>query len=406
MSRRQAWLEKRNGAYGIRFHDPEKPLPDGTFDLTFRMIDGGLGQRVKSKIEAMPYLLAKLATLPASDPQPGERHTLQQIAARWKAMHPDHSAAWEYVRAIDRICAPTAEKGMGVTYPVEITKARIEEYEKANGFKGTDRPLAYVRSVLRWAQTSDLMPQMSFLVDQSLAPPQSTPSNYRLLTEEEWRKQMVIARRWGHEALAHCLSLYGWRPVTACLAKVGMVDLKRRWIGPLHVKQTRKGKTHIHEHRLFSETCDLLAPLVEGRRPEEPLFLHHDGGGWTLYKRRALQLVAWYRNHCQRVAPDAGCVYAWKRFAVARMDRGDAPWPLQVRDCLKKGFTGHATEAILKRYSATNGQEQDALTEELYVVEDEPVVRKSESGVAVVWTPDEAGQGLTEHGQEDHCTLG
>lgn len=378
--RERAWLEKKRGAFGIRYRDPVKTKEDGSPVYSFAMIDAGNGERVYTESAALPHLDAFLAKLPAAERRSQgtigrQRLTLGQVALKWHAAMPeDMESRDKYMSTIQGLMGPD---GLGVLYCDEITRERVRTYKARKDNVGTEVPLAYLRSVLVWAASEELIDAVptEVLGDMTRKPSDEAP--VRMITPEEFALTFEVFKRKGphYHALAHCLSLYGWRPKTACRLLVGDVDLRREEI-TLKVKRVR-GKKTPHTHVLLPCSMALLRPIVEGRHATEPLFLHESGKGWK-YGESADQLCNFYYANCTRFAPGTGGIYAWKRWAIEGMAIGRAPWPKPITDLFQMmGFTGHADPEMLLRYRRHNtaaqrmalGLPQVADLDDVYVIQ-------------------------------------
>lgn len=357
-----------SNCYGIRYSDWAKLKPNGEPTKRLTLIDAGNGRRVSSIAEAQPYLDAYLAKAPAAAVAkrvmagtPGTaRLTLVQLAQEFKRLHAGHCDVNAYVEAAETFSLPPEKGGCGAVYPDDLTVTLVEDWRAARA-KGVSGRLRLLLSVLNWAPGRKLCSYLSQEVKQALRPPQSRWDEKDVLTRAEWEETLALAKLQGQEALAHCLSTFGWRPISATRAKVGLVDLAAGMVGPLPTKDPRKKDRprRAHRHRLFPESIELLRPLVEGRGPDEMLFLNNKGLPWEEKRGRAVQMIDWYKNHIARAHPGKGNIKAWKLVAIWRMDLGLSPWSKPVRDKMKIEFTGHKTEAIIKRYNATNAEEMN-----------------------------------------------
>ncbi|CAB5079710.1 DNA_BRE_C domain containing protein [uncultured Caudovirales phage] len=176
-----------------------------------------------------------------------------------------------------------------------------------------------------------------------------------LLTREQVAAAVEEATAWNPScgALVRLLATYGHRPETAVRIRVGEVDLPGR-----RLRVTVKGGDTI-DHPLDQGICDVLAPLVAGRGPEEVLFQSHLGAPWAAGQAFA----EWYWHQVGRRAHphDQGC-YALKRFAISNLlDKGIDPVTVA-------SVTGHRTPSLLiDRYGRTNANRQarvvDAISE-------------------------------------------
>lgn len=134
-------------------------------------------------------------------------------------------------------------------------------------------------------------------------------------------------------ALVHCLALYGWRPITAGRMRVGDVDLARSVI------RARVKGGDVIEHPILAATADRLAPIMQGRKPTDPLFIDPRTGS-PYADRGPYTVAAWWRWHIGQRSYDA------KRFAISNLLRHGAPHEVAR-------ITGHRCPAVLFRYGTS-----------------------------------------------------
>ncbi len=387
-----ARLEKKRGAWGIRTHQGYRA--NGRPICPLQMIDGGNGRRVTNEAEAKRFLADYLLRLPPPAPRTTatvkqQRLTIGAVALKWHADQPaEMTSKDEYMSRVQALMAETA---LGVTYPDEITRDVIDAFKARKNNIGVDVPLAYLRSVLAYAADKRWIPALPADVMGDLSRPPSAEADVRILNRSEFDATYAVFVRKGpsYEALAHCLSTYGWRPITACRLLVGDVNLQRQEIS-LRVKQVR-GKKRPHSHILLPPTVAMLRPLVEGRDPSEPLFLHRDPetgimGGWH-YGESADQLCNFYYANCARFALGTGGIYAWKRWAIEGMAMGRRPWLKAMTVQQMMDYTGHKDPAMLLRYHRSNPvaqREAQGLPPVDQAEEQMPVVIEESGGAEVV----------------------
>ncbi len=140
-------------------------------------------------------------------------------------------------------------------------------------------------------------------------------------------------------ALLHCLTTYGWRPITAARLRVQDLDLVRAEI-TLEVKMVGE-----HRHPLFPESLSLLRPLTTDQPPSAPLFRTETGSAFGLSPGE-YSIPNWWRKRF----PGLGPVYDLKRWALSQMLAGAPPWPRALTLAEIRLFTGHATTQALLIY--------------------------------------------------------
>lgn len=159
----------------------------------------------------------------------------------------------------------------------------------------------------------------------------------RLLTREEVDALQAKAAAISPdcEALVHCLSTYGWRPITAAKLKVSDVDLDEGTI----VTQVKGRK--VIKHPLHPISIKMLTPLIIERQPDDPLFLDPRTGK-AFSPVNGYNISMWSRDHLKEK------VYNLKRFAITTLL--DAR--LDVATIML--FTGHSTAKQVYEYARTN----------------------------------------------------
>lgn len=364
MPRPNAWLEKMRGCYGIRYRDPVKRKPDGSPVYPFVTLYAKNGEKIRTKLAAQPLLDEFLAKMPVPKKRTSgsieapTRYTIMQLALRWHREHPDNRVRDAYMSSVQRL---VGEQELNATYPHDLTAKAVLQYKLDRNYVGVHKRLAYLRSILNWAQhhPDNLVDPLCPRLMSELSQPQSRRSRYPLMTEAEYAASMEEARRWGPNtfALATCLSTFGWRPISACKMKVGDVDLANLWVSLTHTKDVSVDRDHEpHEHPLPRQVAEVLRPIIEGRDPDEHLFLH-GSKPWRLVNDGAGQYTDWYRRTIKPLAPKAGNSNAWKRYAVHRMTQGMPPWTERLDDERIRQFTGHDDVTVVARYRKTNREE-------------------------------------------------
>lgn len=344
------WEEKKSPKglyYIIRWEKPTGGTP-GYFTPN---------PRITSIAEADARVAEFKLTLPEKQrvmkvgPQPYQAETIAGIADRWCIANANKSYRNQVVEAITTICAETKW-----TYADDITAKGILDWKTKRNNVGTTRRLSYLGLVLRWS-VRKLDQRITEKILEELKAPQSQESSFELMTPDQARATIAKAAEMNQLPLAHCLSTYAWRAITASKLNVGDVDVVNHTI-TLQVKGSKKPFVH----PLFQETFDLLLPLVKDRDPGDPLFLNFDNKRWY-YTESAEQMTGWYRNHIHPLAPGLGGTNAWKRLAFNRMEMGASPWPRPLTIAEMQLFSGHKTKVQVLRYLRTNLYSARALTE-------------------------------------------
>lgn len=208
---------------------------------------------------------------------------------------------------------------------------------------GSPRAGALIAGVLRWAR--DILDQRvdpKALVVLRPGKPGRKPSP-TLMSDEQVQAAEALAARMSPSAaaLVHCLSTYGWRPITAARLTVADLDVSA---GTITCQV--KGGDEVR-HPLHADTLDRIVAVALGREPEAPLFLDpRHATGWAVRGSRTID--QWARDHL-RIK-----VYDLKRYAISTMlDKGISPQDIA-------SFTGHRTISQVLKYARTNEARQRA----------------------------------------------
>lgn len=216
----------------------------------------------------------------------------------------------------------------------DITPDQVDQWRKEGG---NARAGAYLRAILNWAMETCDQPVDARVLVKLRPPRERRKPAAPLLSKQEEARQKAVAKKQGPQAVAllHCLRTYAWRPISAAQIDVAHVDLKRATI---RIKV--KGGDHV-EHPILPETVSLLRPLIAGRNPDDPLFIHP-----TTKARFSLHssgsIPQWFRDWI------GGRSYDLKRASISAMlELGIPPQTVQL-------FTGHRTISQVLRYARTN----------------------------------------------------
>lgn len=221
-----------------------------------------------------------------------------------------------------------------------VTPVAVGTYRQEGG---SPRACAILAGILRWAaDTLDQYVHPKVLLALRPGRPGRKPSPV-LMSAERVAEIEAIAGRESENAgaLIHCLSTYGWRPITAARLTVQDFDAEAGTI-----TCAVKGGDVVR-HLLLPETVERLAVIAAGRKPDAPLFIHpRTGRAWDL--DGAGSISQWGRNHL-RVK-----IYDLKRYAITTMLNRGVP----AHDVAS--FTGHRTVSQVLKYSRTNEERQKA----------------------------------------------
>lgn len=320
------YLEKRKGGHVVRWRE------------------GGRGAKLlcspiyRRKDEAQAKARELVMQISARRPmQQGTDLLMSELLMRYHTRRTGEGARDIHAdRAVARVAALC--ESCGWKRPRDVTPAAVQEWRQ-NG--GSPRAGAMLRAVLRWGME---------VLDQAVDPralvalrPRATRRRPKdpLPTAAQMAAWQAKADEWSPAtgALIHCLSTYGWRPITAADLKVGDVDLAEQAI-----TTSVKGGDVIR-HPLLPETVKRLSPLVDGRNPDAPLFMRPTkDAGWTAQSSLPGSIPRWCKEALGMKS------YDLKRWAISRMlDRGLPPQDVAL-------FTGHRTIGQVLRYARTNDE--------------------------------------------------
>lgn len=253
--------------------------------------------------------------------------------------------AMELADTITRVA--TARKW---THLRDITAVAVENWRGSVKGKGTDKPFAALKRLLRWASHAPLHARIDADVlhlESRRRVPKPQP---QLLTAEQVEAILERAEAFGpaiHTAIEH-LSRYGCRPNELC--RLTVAD----WNPAKQELTHRKTKNrHPITHAVDAAFAARLTALTRGRRPAEALFLSPDGDGWRANKAgKYMELIDYYWNnissHITGLEPNQRGIYCLKDYAIQSMeDRG-------IDDRAKSNFTAITTLSVYARYKSTN----------------------------------------------------
>lgn len=267
--------------------------------------------------------------------------TIGEIASRWQAakIAEGNDPLWAVRYA-------KANRGMAKirkwSTVLDITPEAVARWRQDGGSPGSG---ATFRAMLWWAK--DFLDQP--VRDQTLLalrrPRHRRKPKKPLIattTVSAWLKQARDISP-DSEALLHCLATYGWRPITASRLLVGDVNRK------LGTIRTRVKGGDVIEHPLQPSTLRLLRPILDARKPDEPLFLDPRTGR-AFGPMGASSAHQWFRDWFTRDKDGnvLGGIYDLKRYAISNaLARGMVAQDVAL-------FTGHRTIGQVNGYARTN----------------------------------------------------
>lgn len=287
--------------------------------------------------------LARLALLEAcSKPiRAGAVLDLPELIIRWERARVDAGKDPVHMEAAGKRLRALIKRE-GWSRPDDVTPSEVERFR----IKGCARSGAMLQGVLQWAFVVHNQPvhQRSL----KLLSPGGRPRAPKraLLTDEAVSRLLAKARTLseGCHAVLHCLSTYGWRPITAARLTVGDLDLVAG-----KVTTSVKGGDTVR-HPLMEETLRLLRPLASFRAHDAPLFLDpRTGLGWDVIGAESIPI--WFRDHVTARGSGIG-VYDLKRYAITSMLRRG------LRREQVAVFTGHRTLSVIDTYTLQNDETQ------------------------------------------------
>jgi hypothetical protein len=321
-------------------------LPSGRWRVSWR--EGGRG----SPLHRSPtYASRAEATVAASrieadlaarrTRRDGAAEPLRVLAAAWilakttNGRDPDHTR-----REGQRLASMLDRYGWGDL--VELTPSQVDAARQRTtdddgaALRWSPRAGCLLAACLRWAsERRGAAIDTRTLVALRPGPPRRSPPRPLVDAAEVQRWQTVAATISPDcAALVHCLTRYGWRPISAARLRVSDLALGR---GVIRVAV--KGGDVI-EHPIMPDTSAMLAELVRERRPGDPVFEDpRTGKAFAISGSRTIP--QWWRDWIGVHSYDA------KRWAISRLLQVAPPHEVAR-------ITGHRTPAVLFRYAVTN----------------------------------------------------
>jgi hypothetical protein len=337
------YLEKRKGGHVVRWREGGRET---------KLLCTPLYERKDKALEKARELKAQVS---ARRPlKAGADLKMDEILQRYRVRRESQGARDIHLeKAHKRLMSMCKENNW--TTPRSVTPASVEKWRQDGG---SPRAGAYLRAALRWA-----METLDQAVDPRALIALRPRANRRrpkasLITDAQLATWQAKADECGENAgaLIHCLSTYGWRPITAADLKVSDLDLADGTI------TTAVKGGDIVRHPLLPETLRRLSGIAEGRKPGEHLFLDprkNEKGPqpWSPDSSRRGSIIDWCRTVLGLKS------YDLKRLAISRMlARGLPPQTVAL-------FTGHRTISQVLAYARTNDEKARAA---LAVMGDDP----------------------------------
>jgi hypothetical protein len=249
----------------------------------------------------------------------------------------------------------------------DITQAAIEAWRASVNGVGTDKPLQWLKTLLRYALNVQRQP-----VDPGAlgVPPRKRREKPMPVLLAQWEVDWLLALaqvRGGDGALAAFdhLATYGCRPIDVCRCDVGDFNPTA---GEITYRDIKNHDTVTHP--LLPRHVERYRAMTRGRAADEPFFLNPYGERWRISRAktkskskedRAEQMTSWYWTNVSRklMAGNRRGLLCLKDYAISRMDA------LGIDDRTKALFTGHRTLAVFARYKGTNAQRARAALDRL-----------------------------------------
>lgn len=263
----------------------------------------------------------------------------------------------------------------------DITGASVDEWlSKREGGKGTDKPLAALKSFLRWCRRLHGLPvdQRVLDLERQRLGKRAAPD---LLTPAQVEAILAEAQKYGPSVLAALehLAFYGCRPIDVCRARVKDWNPTTRTLTFRSTKNSDDLQTVVLEHH-----ARRLSALAKGRDPEAPLFLDPWGREWRMDREdeatgqriplgKAEGITSWYKTNVGEVlgparkptkarpggtvlAANQRGIYQLKKYAITRAYIAAGGNKRAV-----VALSGHRTMSVVDRYIQSNREVQEAL---------------------------------------------
>ncbi len=304
--------------------------------------------------------------------RPGPSMPVSTLLALWKESRTaEKRVRGPYAKEVEDTLTDIAEE-LGWVKVSDVTRGSWDAYKVKRGGVGINRPLAMLKSVLRFGRRVHGLPVPEALLD---AEPVRRPKKAQppLLTDMQVAAILGRASEFGPHvaALMEHLALYGCRPIDLCKIVIGdwkSADRKMQY------RDTKNGETQYRRvHESHAKKLDALCLDDEGkRRPDTAaLFLAPNNLPWRINEKgSAEQLSSFYKTNIGEplliqtidgvtqgwLEPSQRGIYTLKDYGITKIDRltgGNTK--------LVMAMSQHKTESAMKRYKGTNDQDQLAV---------------------------------------------
>lgn len=356
-----AWVTGKRGAYRAQWREGGKVCSG---EMREGLGDAEADKRAKESELALAGHKAK----------PSASMPLAALLERWRESRMASKRVRGHYAAEVKATLGAMAKLMEWKTAGDITADSFDQYRVKCGGKGTDRPLAMVKSVMGYGKRVLRLPVDEALLDLEALRVANKRQQPPLLTDAQVIAIIHRGREFGDNvtALLENMAVYGVRPVDLCRARVG--DW-RPDTGLLHYRDTKNGADQSkpvqagHARRLDAICMEKVDNVFQARKPDAPLFMAPNNTPWEIdAKGSATQLTSWYRNNIGRhllirtgkSGEQIGCLaasqlgmYCLKDYGLSRAERLAGR-----RGAMALGQ--HKTESAFRRYLATNEDEQRA----------------------------------------------
>ncbi len=259
----------------------------------------------------------------------------------------------------ERIKAMAVEKGWERV--TDITADDVKDWRDDRDGVGCRKPMLQLRAFLRFCMT----PEMKIAVDEDVLllrlPPPGRRRD-RLMTPEEVVLALTQAYRLHFPSGVACeiISKFGRRGSDISRADVRHWNKEKRLLHHFDTKNNEHLVDPVPE-----PLASKLDNLVEGRNPDEPLFMDPWSRRWPVTKQGASFINSWYRQNVgEHVLPrDVVNINALKKFAATNSliaAKGDVKAGMSV--------TGHSSIASYERYLVDNVDSKKAVVANIPVL--------------------------------------
>lgn len=342
-----------NGRYRVRYYDGSRDHRGRPRQRTSEVVDTrieveALRRRINAEVGRQREMTQVV--------QAGRLLSFGAVLTRWSESRKasgriGDGRAWEVTNTL----RPIAQVEKWST-TAAITADVVDRWMTARiAAGGSDNPLRYLQTILRWASGPPLrqpIDQGVLQMERRLYQSRPQPD---LLTDAQLQRCLDEARRKGGDHVAQAfehLATYGCRPTELCKVLVADFDPAA---GTITYTKTKNGRRVTHP--LLPQHIAAYTVLAADAAPEDHLFTDPWGEPWRIGARgQAAQLTSWWRDNVAMEllsGPQRG-IYCLKDYAISRMES------LGIDDRTKALFTGHSTLAVFARYKATNRDRADA----------------------------------------------